>query len=370
MKTKQMKKTLLLIGCLLFALQAESQIRILGKKVPKVRIGKKKGNKKNNNNATNNTEDNVGKEKLKKMLKAMEADSKAFSKAYVAFKHYCDAYPKGRYSYSSREERESLLLKDKQKIWQFADQVKPAEEALAKYTKKYTSDAAYSKKYREAHWKAYQLAHAAPSFYIRDLKELLDNRTKLAESFCESMCSQANIDLMVLEYKKKPNEVTTMISDLKMILNMGLEVYPVSEKAKGMLAKLDNIEKKKLALIRKSRMAARFPKTHSSFTPAQANQLGQAALAYIRKNKRDKATYIKATPIRPWEAVRNHLGVILYYNLPVAMAYQVPNDGDEKNAVHVGLFYLKTNGNQPVAPFGNHGVAVGWGFTMYKQNLK
>ncbi|HAS47142.1 MAG TPA: hypothetical protein DCS93_42055 [Microscillaceae bacterium] len=202
------------------------------------------------------------------------------------------------------------------------------------------------------------------------MKELLGNRGKLAEAFCGSMCSQANIDLMVLEYKKKPNEVTMMISDLKMILNTGLEVYPTSEKAKEMLGKLDKIEKKKLALIRKSRLAARFPKTHSSFTPAQASQLGQAALAYIRKNKRDKATYIKATPIRPWEAVKNHLGVILYYNLPVAMAYQVPNDGDEKNAVHVGLFYLKTGVNRPVTPFQDHGVAVGWGFTMYKQNLK
>ena len=365
-----MKKTLLLIGCLLFAVQAQSQFKILGRKVPKVKIGKKQ--KSNNTVSANNSNesDNIDKDKLKKMLKEMEADSKEFSKAYVAFKHYCDTYPKGRYSYSSRKERETLLLKDKQKIWQFADQVKPAKVILDKYTKKYTSDAAYGKKYREAHWKAYQLAHAAPGFYIRDMKELLDNRVKLAESFCENMCSQANIDLMVLEYKKKPNEVTTMISDLKMILNNGLEVYPASEKAKSMLAKLDNIEKKKLTLIRKSRLAARFPKAHSSFNPTQVNQLGQAALNYIRKNKRDKAIYLKARPIRPWEAVKNHLGVTLYYNLPVALAYQVPNDGDEKNAVHVGLFYLKTLSNQPVASFRDHGVAVGWGFTMYKQNLK
>ncbi|HAS44922.1 MAG TPA: hypothetical protein DCS93_30860, partial [Microscillaceae bacterium] len=127
MKTKQLKKTLLFVGCLLFALQAQSQIRILGKKVPKVRIGKKKnkkGSKKTTNTANSSSESQaIDKEKLKKMLKEMEIDSKEFSKAYVAFRHYCDAYPKGRYSYSSREERESLLLKDKQKIWQFADQV-------------------------------------------------------------------------------------------------------------------------------------------------------------------------------------------------------------------------------------------------------
>ena len=76
---KTMKKTLLLIGCLLFAVQAQSQFKILGRKVPKVKIGKKQ--KSNNTVSTNNSNesDNIDKDKLKKMLKEREETRPAYN---------------------------------------------------------------------------------------------------------------------------------------------------------------------------------------------------------------------------------------------------------------------------------------------------